>query len=71
MTLHDIISNLGPGDEFIYKDRIYLFVKTTPIDLGASTDLANWLLAVDLQTYEIMAFDKAWEVEVVSYLGGA
>lgn len=66
MTLCEAISKLAPGNKFIYHDRLYLFIKTTPIDLGCSTSLAHLLLAIDLETYEIMAFDKDWEVEVLT-----
>jgi hypothetical protein len=66
MTLRNVITALSPGDKFIYKDREYLYIKTTPADLCCSTSLAHLLLAIDLETYEIMAFDKSWEVEVLT-----
>lgn len=64
MTLNRIVSKLNPGDKFVYKDRMYLLVNTTPIDLGCSTDTANYVCAIDLDTFEIMCFDKNCEVNI-------
>jgi hypothetical protein len=64
MTLREVVSELYPGDKFIYKNCEYLFIKTTPKDLGCSQNQDHLLLAVDLDSFEIYAFDKNWEVEV-------
>lgn len=64
MTLNRIISKLNPGDKFIYKDNLYLLIKTTPVDLGCSADTANYVCALDLSTFEIMCFDRGWEVNI-------
>lgn len=69
MAFYEFISYLGPGDKFIYKDREYLLIKTTPADFGFSS-LSNHSLAVSLDTFEIVLFDNDWEVEIVYYQGG-
>ena len=65
MTFYEFVGYLQPGDKFIYKDRKYLLLKTTPADLGCSTDMNNLVLAVSLDDYEIFAFDITWEVELI------
>lgn len=66
MKLQEAISNVKPGDKFFYRGGEYLRIKTTPADLGCSTDLHHLLLAIDLESFEIFAFDNAWEVEVLN-----
>ena len=69
MTFYEFISYLGPGDKFIYKDREYLLIKTTPADCGF-TSLCGHSMALSLDTFELFAFDNDWEVEIVYYQGG-
>jgi hypothetical protein len=64
VIINKFVSDLFPGEAFIYKNKAYVFLKTTPMDLGASTDTANLVCAVDLDTYDIVCFDKDWEVTV-------
>ena len=65
MTFYEFAGYLSPGDRFIYKNKEYMMLKTTPADLGCSTDMNNLVLAVSLDDYEIFAFDNTWEVEVL------
>lgn len=66
MITNKLVSDLIPGETFVYKNKAYVFLKTTPMDLGASTDTTNLVCAVDLDTYDIVCFDKDWEVAVYS-----
>lgn len=62
MELREALTNLRPGDKFIYNSKSYVLTNITPADLrfyGLATDV---LCAVDLETYKVMCFYKDWEV---------
>ena len=69
MTKIDSISDLGPGDKFLYKDTYYIVVG---IDLseGFSLSMTDRAYCLNLDTYTIEPFYKDTDVEVIYYYGG-
>ena len=66
----DVLSDLGPGDKFLYKDTYYIVVDMEPSGFFTGTNLPEYVCALDLDTYKIMCFNKTCEVEVLYYYGG-
>lgn len=65
MELRETLTNLKPGDKFIYNGKNYILINITPADLGFYVPTADVLCAVDLETYKVMGFYKSWEVTKV------
>lgn len=65
-----ILSSLGPGDKFIFKSVVYVVIDMEPYGLFAGTNIADYVCALDLDTYKIMCFPKHCEVEALYYYGG-
>lgn len=66
----DVLSDLCPGDKFLYKDTYYIVVDMEPSGFFVGTNLPEYVCALDTDTYKIMCFSKDCEVEVVYYYGG-
>lgn len=67
---YDKLSDLGPGDKFIYNDTDYIVIDMKPSALFLGTDSPDYVCALSLDTYKIMCFHKDLKVEVVYYYGG-
>ena len=67
---YDKLSDLDPGDKFIYKNTDYIVIDMEPSGFFLGTNLPDYVCALDLDTYKIMCFLKDEKVEVVYYYGG-
>ncbi len=70
MTKIEPISNLGPGDKFIFRDLDYLVIDMEPSGFFAGSNITEYVCALDLSTFKVMCFGKDTEVEVIYYYGG-
>lgn len=66
----DILSDLGPGDKFLYKDTYYVVIDLEPSGFFAGTNVSEYVCALDLDAYKIMCFSKDCPVETIYYYGG-
>lgn len=66
----EVVSDLGPGDKFRFKDTYYVVIDMEPTGFFAGTNITDYVCALDTDTYRVMCFGKNCEVEVLYYYGG-
>jgi hypothetical protein len=64
------LSDLGPGDKFLYKDTEYIVIDTEPSGFFAGTNITDYVCALSLDTFKVMCFLKDLQVELCYYYGG-
>ena len=66
----EVLSDLGPGDKFRFRDTYYIVIDMEPTGFFTGTNITDYVCALDTDTYKVMCFGKNCEVEVLYYYGG-